>query len=60
MISKVLSWKQCVYTNFGAFAAVMFQVDVFWVVTPCSVVVECQRFGGLCCFLLRGEVFQKT
>jgi len=24
------------------------QVDVFWVVTPCSVVVGHQRFGGPC------------
>jgi hypothetical protein len=40
-----------------AFMAVMLQVEVFWVVTPCSVVVGCQRFGGLCCFHLQVEVF---
>jgi hypothetical protein len=31
------------------------QVDVFWVVTPCSVVVG-HRFEGQCCLHLRGEV----
>jgi len=25
------------------------QVEVFWVVTPCSVVVGYQRFSGPCC-----------
>jgi len=25
------------------------QVEVFWFVTPRSVVVGCQRFGGPCC-----------
>jgi hypothetical protein len=34
--------------GFEAFTAVMFQVDVFWVVKPCSVVVGYQRFGGPC------------
>jgi len=24
------------------------QVEVFWVVTPCSIVVGYQRFGGSC------------
>jgi len=31
-----------------AFAAVIFQVDVFWIVTPCNVVVGYQRFRSLC------------
>jgi hypothetical protein len=30
--------------SFEALAVVMFQVEVFWVVTPCSVVVGYQRF----------------
>jgi hypothetical protein len=34
----------------------LFKVKVFWVVTPCSVVVRYQRFGGLCCLHLQGEV----
>jgi len=34
----------------------MFQVEVFWVVTPCSVVVVYQRFGGPCCLHLQGDV----
>jgi len=32
-----------------------FQVEVFWVVTSCSVVVGYRRFGGLCCLHLQGE-----
>jgi hypothetical protein len=35
--------------------AVMFQVDVFWVVTPCSVVSGYQRFRGPCCLHFQGE-----
>jgi hypothetical protein len=31
------------------------QVEVFRVVTPCSVVVAYQRFGGSCSFHLQGE-----
>jgi hypothetical protein len=34
---------------------VTFQVEVFWVVMPCSVVVGYQRFGGQCCLYLQGE-----
>jgi len=32
----------------------MVQVDVFWVVTRCNVVVGYQRFRGPCCFHLSG------
>jgi hypothetical protein len=42
--------------SFQAFKAVMFQVEVSWVITPCSVVVGYQDFGGPCCFHLQGEV----
>jgi len=28
----------------------MIQIEFFCVVTPCSVVVRYQHFGGLCCF----------
>jgi hypothetical protein len=41
--------------NLETFTALIFQVKVFWVVTPYSVVVGCQRFGGLYCFHLQGE-----
>jgi len=34
----------------------MFQVDILWVVTPCSFVVGYQRFRGPCCLHLQGEV----
>jgi len=32
------------------------QVEVSWVVMPCSVVVGYQHFGGLCCLHLQGKV----
>jgi len=35
---------------------VSFQVEVFWIVTPCSVAVRYQRLGGPCCFHLQGKV----
>jgi len=44
------------FGSFGTFTAVMFQVEVFWVVTPCSVVVGYQSFRGPCCLHLQGEV----
>jgi hypothetical protein len=34
----------------------MFQVKIFWVVLPYSVVVGFQRFKGPCCLHLQGEV----
>jgi len=34
--------------------AVMIQVDVFWVVTLCSVVVQYQHLGEPCCHPLQG------
>jgi hypothetical protein len=35
--------------------AVMIQVEDFWVVTPCSVVVGYHSFRGPCCLHLQGE-----
>jgi len=32
------------------------QVELFWVVTPCSVVVRNRHFGGTCCLHVQGEV----
>jgi hypothetical protein len=40
------------HASFEASTEVMFQVEVFWVVTPCSVVVGYQRFRGPCCLHL--------
>jgi len=40
--------------------AVMFQVEVFWVVTPCNDVVGYQCFRDLCCLHLQGEVSLRT
>jgi len=45
-----------IVVSFEAFPAVMFQVKVFWVVTPCSVIVGYQHFRSPCCLHLQGEV----
>jgi len=34
---------------------VIFQVEIFWAVTLCSVVVRYQHFGGPCCLHFQGE-----
>jgi len=39
------------YARFEVFTAVKIQVEIFWVVTQCSVVAGYQRFGGPCCLL---------
>jgi hypothetical protein len=40
--------------SFEVFTAVIFQAEVFWVVTPCSAVLGYQRFRGPC-FTLKME-----
>jgi hypothetical protein len=40
------------FASFEAFTAVTFQVEVVWVVTPCSVVVGYHRFRGPRCLYL--------
>jgi hypothetical protein len=35
--------------------AVKIQVEVFWVLTPCSVAVGYEGIGGPCCLHLQGE-----
>jgi hypothetical protein len=37
------------------YTTVNIQVEVFWVVTPCSAVVGYHRFGGPCCLHLQGS-----
>jgi len=44
---------------FKVFTAVKIQVEVFWVLIPCSVVVG-YHFGELCCFHLQDEVKMKA
>jgi len=44
------------WISFETFTTVMFQDDVFCVVTPGSVVVGYQRFRVLCCLYLQSEV----
>jgi hypothetical protein len=36
------------YASFEAFTALTFQVEFFWVVRPCDVMVEHQSFRGPC------------
>jgi hypothetical protein len=43
--------KLCVSSD--AFATVLFQVEVFWVVTPCRAVVGYLCFRGPCCLCLQ-------
>jgi hypothetical protein len=38
------------------FTSLKIEVEVFWVLTSCSVVVGYQRFGGSCRLHLQGEV----
>jgi len=38
----------------------MFQVEFFCVVTPCSVAIGYRRFGGPLCLHLQGEVKMET
>jgi len=53
-ISEVMdSWQ---IMRFMVFTAVKAQVEVFWVVLPCSVVVGYQHFGWRCCLHLQDEV----
>jgi hypothetical protein len=52
----VVRWVD-VYLSFEAFTVVVFQVEVFWVVTPCGVMVGgYQLFRSPCCLRLQGEV----
>jgi hypothetical protein len=44
-----------IYARFEVFTAVKIQVQVFWVVKPCSVVVGYQRFTGQCCLHLHNS-----
>jgi hypothetical protein len=40
--------------TFEIFTTVKIQLEVLWVVTPCSFVVGCQRFKDPCCLHLLG------
>jgi len=58
MQSRIYNEPITIKINFAsseAFTAVTFQVELFWVVTPCSVAEGYQRFGGPCCLQLHGE-----
>jgi hypothetical protein len=47
--------KRRIFARFEGFAAVKIQVEVFWVLTPCVVMVGYQRFRGPCCLHLQGQ-----
>jgi len=47
---------QTIYVSFEAFTTVMFQVEVFWAVTPRSAVVGYQGFECPCYLQLQGDV----
>jgi hypothetical protein len=47
----------CITREIFGFTAKI-QVEEFWVVTPCSVAIGYQRFGGLCCLHLQGGMFR--
>jgi hypothetical protein len=47
-----ISWKNSTYE---VFTAVKIQVEVFWVLTPRTVVVRHQRFRSPCCIHFHGE-----
>jgi len=49
-----LNTEQMKNAKFEIFTAKI-QVQVLWVVTPCSIVVGYQRFGGYCCFRLHPQ-----
>jgi hypothetical protein len=51
MITRTTGQKDA---SFESFNVVMFQVEVFWIVTPCIVVVGYRRFRGPCCLHLLG------
>jgi hypothetical protein len=48
--------NQSWHVRFEVFTAVMFQVEVFWVVTPCSVAVGYRHFIDPCYLHLQGEL----
>jgi len=41
-----------IYVRFEVFMAVKIQIEVFWVVMPCSVVLGYKHFRGPCCLHL--------
>jgi hypothetical protein len=47
----------CIITcvNVVATQNYVFQVEVFWIVTPYYFAIEYQCFGGLCCIHLKGK-----
>jgi hypothetical protein len=51
-ISCRLCTTYSILDRLEAFTVVKIHAEVFWVETPCSVVVGYQRFGGSCCFHL--------
>jgi hypothetical protein len=53
---KYINVKHVDRLRYEVFTEVKIQVEVFWVLMSCSVVVGYQCFAGLCCFHLHPEV----
>jgi hypothetical protein len=45
---------------FDFFMGMRIEVEVFWAVMPCRVIVGYQHFGGLCCLQLQGEARRRV
>jgi len=41
--------------TFEILTTVTMQAAVFWNVTPCTLAIKCQSFGGICCLILQGK-----
>jgi hypothetical protein len=58
--TNISTKTRVLFARCEVFPAVKFQVEVCWVLIPCSVVVGYQRFRGLCCLKMEastGKVF---
>jgi len=56
LLGVLLIFKNTATASFEAFRALIFRVELFWVVSPCSVVLGYQHFTGSCCLHLQGKV----
>jgi len=48
-------WRSRLHARREVLMEVRIPVEVLWLMTPCSVVVGYQRFGGPCCLHLRRQ-----
>jgi len=55
-ISEFSNRIALLYSRFEVFTAVKMKVEIFWVAALCCVVIGYQRFTGIRCLHLQGEV----